>query len=190
VPGGISFTGGATASLWGGNVSTAVTNSSLAVERVDDMILRIMTPYYHLGQDLNFPVVDESTVPLGFSSRANWGFNYTLGPLVDVRAEHAKLIRELGAAGTVLLKNVNSTLPLKTPKNIGVFGNDAADLTHGQYTLAISSGLASGDYDIGTLAAGGGSGTGRFTYVIPPLDAIKARYVVHYHEHNIDCLTN
>ncbi|KAL1592675.1 hypothetical protein SLS60_011091 [Paraconiothyrium brasiliense] len=175
MPGGISFSGGAPASLWGGNVSIAVNNGSLAIERVDDMIRRIMTPYYHLGQDVGYPVVDESTVPLSFFSKANWPSNYTLGPLVDVRAEHAKIIRELGAAGTVLLKNVNHTLPLKEPKNIGVFGNDAADFTHGQYSLSISSGLASGDYDIGTLAAGGGSGTGRFTYVIPPLDAIKAR---------------
>lgn len=92
-----------------------------------------------------------------------------------MRADHAKIIRKLGAAGTVLLKNTNNTLPLKKPMNIGVFGNDAADFTQGQYTLSISSGLASGDYDIGTLAVGGGSGTGRFTYVVPPLDAIKAR---------------
>ncbi|KAL5392154.1 hypothetical protein DPSP01_000674 [Paraphaeosphaeria sporulosa] len=175
MPGGISFTGGASSSFWGGNISTAVTNGSLAIERVDDMILRVMTPYYHLGQDVGFPVVDESTVPLSFFSRADWKYNYTLGPMVDVRAQHSKLIRELGAAGTVLLKNVNNTLPLKEPKNIGVFGNDAADLTSGQYSLSISSGLASGDYDIGTLAAGGGSGTGRFTYIIPPLDAIKTR---------------
>jgi beta-glucosidase len=82
-------------------------------------------------------------------------------------ARSNRLIRDLGAAGTVLLKNNNSTLPLKTPKTIGVFGNDAADVTTGEYPQ--------NDYDIGTLATGGGSGTGRFSYVVPPLDAIKAR---------------
>ncbi|KAF1965925.1 avenacinase [Bimuria novae-zelandiae CBS 107.79] len=173
MPGGIGFSG-APPSLWGGNVSIAITNGSLPLERIDDMILRIMTPYYHLGQDLGFPVIDESTIPLSFYNRADWKYNYTLGPLVDVRADHTTLIRELGAAGTVLLKNVNNTLPLKNPKNIGVFGNDAADFTTGQYSLSISN-LGGGDYDIGTLAAGGGSGTGRFTYVVSPLDAIKAR---------------
>lgn len=175
MPGGISFVDTTGSSLWGGNISIAVTNGTLAIERVDDMILRVMTPYYHFVQDIKYPVVDESTVPLGFSPPSIWRNNYTLGPLVDVRAQHAKVIRELGAAGTVLLKNINGTLPFKQPKNIGVFGNDAADLTHGQYTLSLSDGLSSGDYDIGTLPVGGGSGTGRYTYVIPPLDAIKTR---------------
>ena len=73
------------------------------------------------------------------------------------------------------MKNTNNTLPLKKPMNIGVFGNDAADFTTGQYTLNLGAGIASGDYDIGTLAVGGGSGTGRFTYIVSPLEAIKAR---------------
>jgi beta-glucosidase len=96
-------------------------------------------------------------------------YNWTLNPEsnVDVRSDHKKLIRELGAAGIVLLKNVNNTLPLKAPKNIGVYGNDAGDLTNGL--------LANGNYEYGVLAAGGGSGTGRLTYVVPPLDAIKRR---------------
>lgn len=87
-----------------------------------------------------------------------------------------RLIRDLGAAGTVLLKNTNSTLPLMKPMTIGVFGNDAADFSRGQYAQALpGSGPQDGDYDIGTLAVGGGSGTGRFSYVVPPLDAIKTR---------------
>jgi len=73
-----------------------------------------------------------------------------------------------------LLKNVDNALPLKAPKNLGVFGNDAGDLTNGLYSLS-GLGLASGNYEFGVLAAGGGSGTGRLTYVIPPLDAIKRR---------------
>ncbi|KAH7076337.1 glycoside hydrolase family 3 C-terminal domain-containing protein [Paraphoma chrysanthemicola] len=45
----------------------------------------------------------------------------------------------------------------------------------GQYSLAIGSdGLFKGDYDIGTLPIGGGNGTGKFTYIVSPLDAIKA----------------
>ncbi|KAF2686783.1 glycoside hydrolase family 3 protein [Lentithecium fluviatile CBS 122367] len=174
MPGGIPFTS-ANPSYWGGNLTTAVSNGTLAIERVDDMILRVMTPYYFLNQDTNYPVVDSSTAPLSFFPRANWVHEFELGPLVDVRAGHAQIIREVGAAGTVLLKNVNNTLPLKEPQNIGVFGNDAADYTVGQYSLNIASGIAAGNYDIGTLAVGGGSGTGRFTYIVSPLDAIKAR---------------
>jgi beta-glucosidase len=96
-------------------------------------------------------------------------YNWTRNPesSVDVRGNHKKLIRELGAAGIVLLKNVNNTLPLKAPKNIGVYGNDAGDLTNGL--------LAQSNFEYGVLASGGGSGTGRLTYVVPPLDAIKRR---------------
>lgn len=98
-----------------------------------------------------------------------------MGPSnVDVRDDHATLIRELGAAGIVLLKNVNNTLPLKTPKNIGVFGNDAGDLTDGLY-FGGDPDLTNIGYQYGVLPVGGGSGTGRFTYVVPPLDAIKAQ---------------
>lgn len=99
-------------------------------------------------------------------------YNFTLGPAnVDVRGDHAHGIREAGAEGIVLVKNTNNALPLASPKNIGVFGNDAADLTDGLYFLA----LGFDPYEIGVLPAGGGSGTGRFSYVVPPLDAIKTR---------------
>jgi beta-glucosidase len=103
MPGGISFTSAAP-SYWGGNLTTAVDNGTLAVERIDDMILRVMTPYYMLNQDKSFPAVDESTGSLGFFPRKNWVHEFDLGPLVDVRAGHSQIIRELGAAGTVLLK--------------------------------------------------------------------------------------
>jgi beta-glucosidase len=141
------------------------------------MVLRIMTPYYKLGQDANFPPIDGYTANLGFFPGSNFADNFTLGPIVDVRKEeHAKLIRDLGAAGTVLLKNTNGALPLQEPKRIGVFGNDAADVTNGQYSLTLTgTTLSNGDYDIGTLAVGGGSGAGRFTDVVPPLDAIKTK---------------
>jgi beta-glucosidase len=174
MPGGISFFS-PTPSYFGANITTAVNNGSLSTERVNDMMLRILTPYFHLNQDVDFPPIDGYTQRLANSQ--SYPFNYTIGPIVDARqAQHAQLIRDLGAAGTVLLKNKNGTLPLKTPKNIGVFGNDAADFTRGQYSLSLSgAGIAGGNYDIGTLAVGGGSGTGRFPYVVSPLEAIKAR---------------
>lgn len=70
----------------------------------------------------------------------------------------------------MFLKNFNDKLPIKKPKNIGVFGNDAAD-----FTTDFVDRPTEGNYEIGTLATGGGSGTGRFIYVVPPLEAIKAR---------------
>jgi beta-glucosidase len=153
-----------------------VNNGSLLEERVDDMVLCIMTPYFYLGQDADFPLIDGYTPRLGFFGALGYSHNFTLGLTVDVRhRKHANLIWDLGAAGTVLLKNTNGALPLKAPKTIGVFSNDAADLTKGQYSLTTNRlNLMDGDYNIGTLVVGGSSGTSRFAYVVSPLEAIKA----------------
>ncbi|KAK5016394.1 hypothetical protein LTR16_000744 [Cryomyces antarcticus] len=176
MPGGINFLS-PTPSYWGENITIAVNNGSLAESRIDDMIRRIMTPYFYLGQDQGFPTVDPSGVPLNFFPPSTWVAEFDLNGTSnrDVRANHAGLIRELGAAGTVLFKNTNNALPLRAPKNIAVFGNDAGDLTRGLYFLNIFAGVDSGNEEFGTLPVGGGSGTGRFSYVVPPLEAIKAR---------------
>jgi beta-glucosidase len=158
-------------SFFGGNVTIGVNNGSLATSRVDDMVIRIMTPYFHLNQDKDFPTVDPSTADLNtFSPRKSWTRNFTLTGerSRDVRGNHAELIRQHGAAGAVLLKNKNGALPLKAPRNIAIFGNDAGAPTQ-------SSVLNQVDYEYGTLAAGGGSGTGQFTYLVTPLQAIQSR---------------
>jgi beta-glucosidase len=160
-------------SFFGGNVTTGVNNGTLQVSRIDDMVIRIMTPYYMLGQDMNYPSVDPSTADMNtFSPRKLWTRNFTLTGerSRDVRGNHAELIRRHGAAGAVLLKNKNGALPLKAPKNIAVFGNDAGMPTQ-------SSVLNQVDFEYGTLAAGGGSGTGQFTYMITPLQALQAKAV-------------
>lgn len=157
-------------SYFGGNVTTAVNNGTLDVTRLDDMITRIMTPYYFLGQDEYYPSTDPSGVVLNtFSPINTWVRNFTLNGTSsrDVRGNHATLIRKLGAASAVLLKNVNSTLPLKAPKSLAVFGNDASEDTQGFYNQA--------NWEYGTITVGGGSGTGRLTYVVTPLDALKAK---------------
>ena len=41
---------------------------------------------------------------------------------VDVQEDHFKVVREIGAAGTVLLKNVAGALPLRKPKSLAVIG--------------------------------------------------------------------
>ena len=41
---------------------------------------------------------------------------------VDVQDDHYKVVREIGAAGTVLLKNVAGALPLRTPRSIAIIG--------------------------------------------------------------------
>ncbi|KAH6985107.1 glycosyl hydrolase family 3 N terminal domain-containing protein [Ilyonectria destructans] len=97
----------------------------------------------------------------------------------DVRENHGGLIRKWGASATVLLKNDNDILPLRTGncagkpvKNIGVFGNAATDVFEG---LAIPPHKAIEGPEYGVLTIGGGAGTGRNSYVVSPLEAIKAQ---------------
>ena len=157
-------------SYFGGNLTLAVNNGTLDEARLDDMVLRILTPYFLLGQDQDFPTVDPSSADLNtFSPRSTWLRDWNLTGEVsrDVRGNHGSLIRKHGAASTVLLKNENSALPLKAPKSIAIFGNDAGEDIEGFYNQI--------DFEFGTLSVGGGSGTGRLTYLVSPLEAIKAR---------------
>ncbi|KAJ4319111.1 hypothetical protein N0V94_004071 [Neodidymelliopsis sp. IMI 364377] len=170
MPGGLGSYGQAfgVPSFFGGNVTLAVNNGTLDVARVDDMIVRIMTPYYWLGQDKDFPTIDPSTPALNtFSPVDTWTreFNLTGESSRDVRGNHSAIIRRHGAAGTVLLKNTGS-LPLNAPRNIAVFGNDAAEPLKQ---------LNQKNYEYGTLVAGGGSGTGQVSSLVTPLRAIQER---------------
>lgn len=98
--------------FWGDNLTEAVNNGSITVERLDDMNTRLLASFYHLNQDQGFP---ENNV-----------FTYNVQhPIVDVREDHGILIREIGAAGTVLVKNVNGTLPLRSPRFLNIYGYDA-----------------------------------------------------------------
>lgn len=176
MPGSIDVAGAGivnTASYYGGNITTAVNNGSLSLTRLDDMIRRIMTPYFLLGQDEDFPTEDPSNMAV---LATHYGQALPISQEIsarDVRHDHATLIRTLGAAGCVLLKNVNATLPLTSSlKHIGVFGNDAPDLSGG---MKISNRDSLTGTPIGTLDIGGGSGSGRHTSIVAPLEAIKAR---------------
>ncbi|KAM0243972.1 hypothetical protein ACHAP5_006735 [Fusarium lateritium] len=155
-------------SYWGGNITKYLNEGAITEHRLNDMIRRIMASYYHLGQDQSdFPSKDPTLV---LSLAASSGVSLNVPGLTarDVRANHGSLIRRIGAEATVLLKNSNSTLPLKSPKNIGVFGNDAVDPMEGLVYHELP-------YEIGTIDIGGGSGSGRHSYLVSPLEAIRAR---------------
>lgn len=83
---------------------------------------------------------------------------------VDVRAEHGRLIRQMGADSTVLLKNTNNTLPLTgKEKLIAVFGSDAGDNPYGP------NGCSDRGCDNGTLGMAWGSGSANFPYLVRTL---------------------
>lgn len=162
-------------SYFGQNITTMIKDGKLSESKLDDMINRIMTPYYYLRQDrASYPTIDldASQVDAGVTGDnfPTYNHQFNLGSKDDmnrdVRRDHAALIREIGGASTVLLKNKDNALPLKSPRRIAVFGNDAADLTGGPYDSTPK---------IGAQAVGGGSGTAYLNRMVSPLEAIKQR---------------
>ncbi|KAE8852417.1 hypothetical protein PTNB29_10479 [Pyrenophora teres f. teres] len=73
------------ASYFGENITAAVNNGSLSSDRLDDMVVRILIPYFYLKQDKDFPPVDGFVPASSFGLPPPFLHNFTLGPVVDVR---------------------------------------------------------------------------------------------------------
>ena len=110
---------------------------------------------------------------------------------VDVQEDHFKIVREIGAASVVLLKNVAGALPLRKPRSLAIIGGSLRSCSRCCcLTSVLITSLTGNDSgpslrgpngypgnagDDGTLAIGWGSGSGNFPYLITPLEAIQAR---------------
>ncbi|CZR58345.1 probable beta-glucosidase-related glycosidases [Phialocephala subalpina] len=154
--------------FWGKNLSEAVTNGSVSIDRLNDMVTRTMASFYYLNQNDSYPSAQIYSPTVQH-------------PILDVRGDHDKVIREIGAAGHVLVKNVNKTLPLKAPRFVSIFGYDA-EVKAVPWTNPLRYG---GGYEVnfgwntfnGTLIVGGGSGSNSPPYVISPFKAIQDRVI-------------
>ncbi|KAI0753721.1 glycoside hydrolase superfamily [Fomes fomentarius] len=166
MPGDITFS--SHTSWFGANLTAFVQNGTIAESRVDDMAQRIIAGWYLLGQDKNYPDGAHLTIT-SLSFNAFFPNDPATNQHVDVQGDHFKVVRQIGAAGTILLKNAGSTLPLKKPGSIAIIGNDAGPSSRGP------NGYADRGGDDGTLAMGWGSGTTDFPYLITPLEAIQQR---------------
>lgn len=154
------------AGFWGDKLLEAVNNGTVDEDRLDDMATRLLAAWFLLHQEKGYP-------PPAIYSHTQQH------PPVDVQADHAQLIREIGAAGTVLVKNVNRTLPLKTPRFLCIYGYDAVvkaspwenpDRFNGGYEVNFGWNTLNG-----TLISGGGSGSTTPPYVVSPFQAIQER---------------
>lgn len=155
MPGDIHMNGGKT-SYFNANLTMAVNNGSLPIERLDDMAQRVLAAWYLVGQDKDYPAVNFNT----------WGEEGN--EHVNVQGEHYKLIREMAASSIVLLEN-KGALPLKKPQTIGIIGLDMGPSPKGP------NGYPDRGGNDAILAMGWGSGTTNFPYLVDPYQAIFQR---------------
>ncbi|KAK0465356.1 glycoside hydrolase family 3 protein [Desarmillaria tabescens] len=146
-------------SYFGPALVSAVNQGTVPEARIDDMATRILAAWYLLGQDSGYPDVNFDA----------WDKTTPVNTHVDVQSDHKNVIRAIGQASTVLLKNSRGVLPLKAPHTLAIIGSGARNGTLGP------NGYSDRGGDDGVLAMGWGSGTADFPYLIAPLDALTAK---------------
>lgn len=153
--------------FWGANLTEAVNNGSVSTSRIDDMATRVLASMHLLHQEYSYP--DPSVYT---STQKHFAVDAT-------SFDHAELIHQIGAAGTVLVKNVNGTLPFKKPRFLAIYGYDATVKANPWENSA----RFGGGYEVnwgwntfnGTMITAGGSGSNTPSYVIDPFMAISER---------------
>lgn len=171
MPGDTEFNTGV--SFWGTNLTVAVLNGTVPAYRIDDMAMRIMAAFFKVEKSIELDPINFSFWSLDTYGPIHWAAgegHQQINYHVDVRADHANLIREIAAKGTVLLKNTGS-LPLNKPKFVAVIGEDAGPNPNGPNSCADRG------CNNGTLAMGWGSGTANFPYLITPDAALQAQAI-------------
>ena len=162
---------------FGEKLLSDVRNGSVSQQRVAEMAERVMTPFFLLGQDEDFPSVDPSAAAAFLTYQYGHGSSSPISvpivPARNVRGNHSELIREMGAAGTVLLKNEGGFLPLRNQTHFGIFGNGAPLPTVG--SVFLDYGAHPEGFEMGTVDIGGGSGTVRHTFQVSPYEALSKK---------------
>ncbi|KAJ4298329.1 hypothetical protein N0V88_003354 [Collariella sp. IMI 366227] len=182
-------------SLWGPQLTTAVLNGSVPVDRLNDMVTRIVAAWYQLGQD------NEAAFPRELPNFSSWTDDrmgvvapgsssnqeqVVVNQFVNVQSNHSIIAREVAAEGTVLLKN-EGVLPLSRQ---GLEGSKlrqrAVKRGAGKYKIGVfgdDSGPGNGPNHChdracnqGTLASGWGSGAVNFPYLVSPIEALRREF--------------
>jgi beta-glucosidase len=178
-------------SLWGAELTKSVLNGSVPIDRLDDMVTRVVASWYQVGQDKwgedsgpNFSSWTNDRIGKlheGSPSSKEMG---VVNKYVQAQGEgkdaHSYIVRRVAAEGTVLLKNEGKLLPLdrkgwkkgkrSTKYRVGVFGEDAR-LPRDGINHCSDQGC-----NEGTLASGWGSGAVNYSYLVEPMSAIREAF--------------
>nr|AAY33982.1 beta-glucosidase [Thermoascus aurantiacus]AAY33983.1 beta-glucosidase [Thermoascus aurantiacus] len=157
-------------SYWGSELSRAVLNGTVPVDRLNDMVTRIVATWYKFGQDKDFPLPNFSS-----NTDAATGLLYpgavfspigVVNQFVDVQGDHKVVARAIARDAITLLKNEDNALPLKRNDSLKIFGTDAGTNPDGINSCADKG------CDKGVLTMGWGSGTSKLPYLNTPQEAI------------------
>lgn len=156
------ITPGSGTSYFGAKLLSAVKDGTVPESWLDGMLARILGAWNFIGQNTtNYPATNFN------SYHPN---DPKTNDHIDVQADHDTLVRQIDAASAILLKNVNSALPLKGPRTLVLVGSDAGPAhVAGPNWFSNQAGVD------GILAAGWGPGSVMFPYLISPYEAIQAR---------------
>ncbi|GLI74308.1 hypothetical protein PoHVEF18_002545 [Penicillium ochrochloron] len=145
------------ASLWTtSTIEGYLKTHNLTEARLNDMAIRNLIGYYYVK-------LDNGTQPSTAEEDA----------YVDVRSNHAKLIRSHGAKSMILLNKADNALPLNKPRKMAIFGSQARAAIAGPNMAFSVEGLGP-TYD-GHLATDSGSGQGSLPYLITPETALTIK---------------
>ncbi|KAK4637863.1 putative beta-glucosidase E [Fulvia fulva] len=190
--------------LWGGQLTKAVLNGSVPVDRLDDAVLRIVAAWYQLGQDdaqawprytlsssatfSSWTNEEEGKLHPGSPDNEETGIVNKFVPVRQTKqgGDHNELARRIAAEGIVMVKNDENVLPIttsggnvKSTRQGKVSGEKIQIGIFGEDAFANPRG-ANACEDRGcneyTLASGWGSGASNFPYLVAPFDALNATF--------------
>lgn len=177
--------GTAPSTYWSGNLTKAVANGTMTLSRLDDMATRIIATWYRFG---NF--TPGTGLPVDLLSAHQ---SQTVSGMLT---SSKPTLLQGAVEGHVLVKNVNGTLPLKSPKILSLYGYDGPAPTRAyprggtsKYMFGYESMAVAEDYVYGfylqkvmtlpqaamngTIISGGGSSAVTPPYISAPFDAFQ-----------------
>lgn len=176
-------------SLWGKELTRSILNGSVPVERLNDMVTRIVAAWYQLGQDdpakfdnsgPNFSSWTDEPKGIIAPGSPTEQEEVVVNKYIHAQGNHSAIARQVAAEGIVLLKN-EGVLPLSRT------GPAAGKRRHeGKYKVAVfgeDAGPGDGPNSCkdrgcnqGTLGSGWGSGAVEFPYLLAPVDRLRAGF--------------